>query len=117
MYFCAKLIYQAWHGNKPSTFCEISIIILKSDSTEQAFTHATKFGKKSAYKSAGKNYLGQTIEWKFIAIADIQEISSKKLGDGTEVFYEFQEISKKHLEKLQDPHLHLKKYQKAKSYK
>lgn len=101
MWYSARLIHQASINKKLSHFCDITLILLKAKTVEMAYKKAFDFAKEK--ESICKNENNEIVRWKFIGFIDLQKIENIKISDGTEVYYDFCELSQKEVKKLVRP--------------
>lgn len=85
---------------------EESVVVFKLDGNATRATikrRANELGK--AANQRYKNAYGETVRWTFREILEIQEISTKKLKDGDEVYYRWWENpSERKLSMIRESH-------------
>ncbi|GEM_PF-6505059 len=85
-WFVTCLVYRSSVGNgaQDGFSVELSLRAIRAESEEAAREKALLLGKEE--EVSYKNYLGETVCWKFICVLDIQELPSDKLTEGDELW-------------------------------
>lgn len=85
-WFVACLVYRSFVGNEVQEdfSVELSLRALRAESEEAAREKALFLGREE--EVSYKNYLGETVRWKFVSVLDIQELPSDKLTEGEELW-------------------------------
>lgn len=93
-WFSAKLLFVARVGDHvPSdAVVEESIRVFRARDEDDAARRALEIGQNPPVEY--KNSDGETVEWAFMKVMEVQDICEETLGDGTEVFSTLRRIQR-----------------------
>ena len=90
IWFVAKLLFKAEVKSRlrrRKVLCEESLILISARTEPEAQLKARRFAK--ARQHSYPNVYKEKVSWKFVELQELQQIMSKKLSDGVEVYYKF----------------------------
>lgn len=80
--FIAEVLKEANIAGQPS-YCEVSFVLIKAETSTEAKTIAETFGKESERPFINPN--NETVIWKFIRVIDISPSLSEEIGGVSEI--------------------------------
>jgi hypothetical protein len=85
-WYSAMIIYETeFEGpTDPSPLREESIRVVRADSDTIAWKRAEEVGRQN--ERSYKNKEGELVSWKFVRVAEVQDLCEEELTDGVEVF-------------------------------
>jgi hypothetical protein len=86
-WYSARIVSQCFVNGKQSRakqyLFDESVIVIRALNPAIAYNKALQFGKKQNVKY--KNSRGENVNWRFCGLADLDEILSNSIKDGTEI--------------------------------
>ena len=92
-WFGVKLLFTALiDGDVPQdALVEESIRVVQGRDVEHATERAAQFGRASGHNY--RNETGQSVEWAFVRVLEVQDLCEDALADGAEVFSTMRRVS------------------------
>jgi hypothetical protein len=83
-WYAAKLIVECRVGRAHPTLWDQQLVVFRASSATAAYATALTRGRQANH--AYRNVTGETVQWRFKGLADLQEVLTKSLRSGTEVY-------------------------------
>lgn len=87
MWYGAKLIFVSTiegHSANEAALREASIRLIEADSQQEALSKAITLGQASEISYL--NDRGETVSWRYVEVADVQDLCEAEVTDGMEVY-------------------------------
>lgn len=83
-WYVATLIMVCKVENEPGPWtCDEQICVIRATSEQLAYEKALQLGEDSA--TSYQNVYGQTVQWSFVGLGNLEEILADAIRDGTEI--------------------------------
>lgn len=85
-WYAAKLLFASTiNGEKRQpALCEESIRVLLAETEDDALARAQELGKAGEHDYPNED--GETVNWHFVSVIEVQDLTERELHDGAEVF-------------------------------
>jgi hypothetical protein len=83
-WYVAELIVECRVGRARPTLWDQQLVVFRARSATAAYATALTRGRQENH--AYRNVTGETVRWRFKGLADLQELLTKSLRSGTEVY-------------------------------
>jgi hypothetical protein len=82
-WYVAELVVECRVGREPANLWDTQMVVLRADSSENAYVVAMDLGKKQ--NSDYLNAEGEKVRWQFKGLGNLAELTANSIRSGTEI--------------------------------